>query len=211
MPGLPVRRRLHPLPLPGLWSGRVPRWLTSFARVKATVAVKAKVGVVAAGAQAVVAFLLHRTWGSLLVLVTVRAGGFFLRAGAASGVVVRRGWGSRRVPLGVAAGRRPSSTWLFGPDFAMAPVLAVDFPRLVLEAGGFPGPGFVRPGAVGLLLVAGLPFWLPAADVPGIPPAAVACPPVFGVLLPIVLRYLESLLNVGFSPYLLPPGMISSR
>ena len=114
------------------------------------------------------------------------AGGRFLLVGrAAPGVVVRRGWGSPMVPLGVAAGRRPGLMWLPGPGFAMAPALAVDFPKLVLEAGGFPGPGFERPGVVGLLLVVVPPLWLPAADVPGIPPAAVACPPVFGVLLPI--------------------------
>jgi len=171
----------------------------------------ATVGVVAVCTEAVAAFLRHRTWGSLGVLVALRAGGFFLRAGAAPGVVVRRGWGSPKVPLGVAAGRRPSSMWLPGPGFAMAPALAVDFPRLVPVAGEFPGPGFEQPGVVGLLLVAELPLWLPAADVPGIPPAAVACPPVFGVLLPIALRYLESLLNVGFSPHLLLPGTILSR
>ena len=171
----------------------------------------ATVGVVAAGAEAVAAFLRHRTWGSLGVLVTLRVGGFFLQAGAAPGVVVRRGWGSPKVPLRVAAGRRPSLTWLPGPGFAMVPALVVDFPRLVLEAGEFPGPGFERPGVVGLLLVAEVPLWLPAADVPGIPPAAAACPPIFGVPLPIVLRYLESLLNVGFLPHLLPPGTISSH
>jgi len=171
----------------------------------------ATAGVVAVGAEVGAAFLRHRTWGPLVVLVTLRAGGFFLRAGAAPGVIVRRGWGSPTVPLGVAAGRRPSLTWLLGPGFAMAPALAVDFPRLVLEAGEFPGPGFERPGVVGLLLVAEVPLWLPAADVPGIPPAAAACPPVFGVLLPIAPRYLESWLNVGFSPHLLPPGTILSR
>ena len=208
---MPVRRRLLLLPLPGLWSGRVPRWLTFFARVEATVAVKAKVGVAAVGAEAVVAFPLLRTWGSFWVLVTLRVVGFFLRAGAAPGVVVRRGWGSLRVPLGVAVGRRPSLTWLLGPDFAMAPALAVDFPRLVLEAGGFPGPGSGRPGAVGLLLAAEPPLWLPAADFPGIPPAVVARPLVFGVLPPRVLRYLESLLNADFSPHLPLPGMILSR
>jgi len=171
----------------------------------------AKVGVVAVGAEAVVAFLLHRTRGFFQALVTPRVGGFFLQAGAAPGVIVRRGWGYPKVLLGAAAGRQPSSTWLLGPGFAMALALAVDFPRLVLEAGGFPGPGFERPGAVGPLLVAELPLWLPVADVPGIPPAAVAGPPVFGVPLPIVLRYLESLLNVGFLPHLLPPGTISSH
>ena len=116
--------------------------------------VMAKVGVVAVGAEAVVAFSLHRTWGFLPVLVTPRAGGFFLWAGAAPGVVVRRGCGYPKVPLGAAAGHRPSSTWLLGPGFAMAPALAVDFPGLVLEAGGFPGLGFEWPGAVGPLLVA---------------------------------------------------------
>ena len=171
----------------------------------------AKVGVVAVVAEAVVAFLLHRTWGSFQVLVTPRAGSFFLRAGAAPGVIVCRGWGYPKAPLGAAGGHWPGSTWLLGPGFAMAPALAVDFPRLVLEAGGFPGLGSERPGAVGPLLVTELPLWLPVADVPGIPPAAVACPPVFGVPLPIVLRYLESLLNVGFLPHLLPPGMILSR
>ena len=132
-------------------------------------------------------------------------------AGAAPGVVVHRGWGSPKVPLGVVAGRRPGLMWLPGPGFAMAPALAVDFPRLVLEAREFPGPGFERPGVVGLLLVAVLPLWLPAADVPGIPPAVVAYPPVFGVLLPIGPRYLENSLNVGSLPHLLPPGTISSR
>ena len=206
-----VRRWLRLPLLPGLWSGRVPRWSTSSARVEAMGAVMATVGVVAAGAEAVAAFLRRRTWGSFGVLVTPRAGGFFWRAGAAPGVVVRRGWGSPKVPLGVAAGRQPGLTWLPGPGFAMAPALAVDFPRLVLEVGEFPGPGFERPGVVGLLLVGVLPLWLPAADVPGIPPAAVACPPVFGVPLPITPRYLENLLNVGSSPHLLPPGTILSR
>ena len=208
---MPVWRRLLLLPLPGLWSGRVPRWITFFARVEATVAVKAKVGVAAVGAEAVVAFPLPRTWGSFRVLVILRADGFFLWAGAAPGVVERWGWGSLRVPLGVAVGRRPSSTWLLGPDFAMALAPAVDFARLVLEAGGFPGSGSEWPGAVGLLLVAELPLWLPAADVPGILPTVVARLPVFGVLLPRVLRYLESLLNADFSPHLPPPGMILSR
>jgi len=175
------------------------------------VVVMAKVGVVAVGAEAVVAFLLHRTSGFFQALVTPRAGGFFSRAGAALGVVTRRGWGYPKVPLGAATGYQPSSTWLLRPGFAMAPALAVDFPRLVLVAGGFPGPGFQWPGAVGPLPVAELPLWLPVADVPGFPPTAVACPPVFGVLLPIVLRYLESLLNVGFLPHLLPPGTILSR
>ena len=180
-------------------------------RVEATVAVTAKVVVVAVGVEAVVAFPLPRIWGFIRVLVTLRAGGFFLRAGAAPGVVVHRGWGSLRVPLGVAVGRRPSSTWLLGPDFAKAPALTVDFARLVLEAGGFPGPGSKRTGAVGLLLVAELSLWLPAADVPGILPTVVARPLVFGVLLPRVLRYLESLLNADFLPHLLTPGMILSR
>ena len=203
-----VRQRLHLLLLPGLWSKRVPRWLTFFARVEATVAAKAKVGVAAVGVEAVVAFPLPRTWGSFRVLVILQAAGFFLWAGAAPGVVVRRGWGSPRVLLGVAVGRRPSSTWLLGPDFAMAPALVADFAKLVL---GFPGPGSERPGAVGLLPVAELPPWLPAAVVPGILPAVVARPPAFGVLLPRVLRYLESLLNADFLPHLPPPGMILNR
>ena len=206
---MPVWRRLLLLPLPGLWSGRAPRWLTFFARVEATVVVKARVGVAAVGAEAVVAFPLPRTWGSFRVLVTLRAGGFFSRAGAAPAVVVCRGWGSQRVLLGVAVGRRPSSMWSLGVDFAMAPAPAVDFARLVLA--GFPGPGSERPGAVGLLLVAELPLWLPVAEVLGILPAVVARPPVFGVLLPRVLRYLESLLNADFSLHLPPPGMILSR
>ena len=83
-----------------------------FARAEATVAVKAKVGVVAVGAEAVVAFPLPRTWGSFRVLVTLRVVGFFLRAAAAPGVVVRRGWGSLSVSPGVAVGRWPSLTWL---------------------------------------------------------------------------------------------------
>jgi len=173
----------------------------------------AKAGVVAVGAEAVVAFLLLRTWGFLQapVVVTLWAGGFFLRAGAAPGVVVRRGWGFPKVPLGDAAGRRPGWTWLLGRGFAMASAQAVDFPGLVLESWGFPGPGFARLGAVGPRLAAGLLPWLPVAAVPGIPPAAAACLPVFGALLPIVPRYLESSLNVDFLPRLLLLGTISSR
>jgi len=171
----------------------------------------AKVGVVAVGAEAVVAFLPHPVWGFFQVLEIPRAGGFFLWAGVAPGDVVCRGWGCPKAPLGAAAGRRPGSTLLPGPGFAMASVPAVDFPRLVLEAGESPGLGFERPGAVGPPLVAELPPWLPVADVPGIPPAVVACPPVFGVPLPIVPRYLESLLNVGFLPHLPPLGMIWNR
>jgi len=173
----------------------------------------AKAGVVAFGAEAVVAFLLLRTWGFLqaLVVVTLRVGGFFLRAGAAPGVVVRRGWGFPKVPLGDAAGRRPGWTWWLRPGFAMASAQAVDFPGLVLESWGFPGPGFARLVAVGPRLAAELPLWLPVAAVPGIPPAAAACLLVFGALLPIVPRYLESSLNVDFLLHLLLIETISRR
>jgi len=112
-----------------------------------------QVGMVAVGAEAVVAFLLHQTWGFFQVLEIPRAGGFFLRAGVAPGVVVCRGWGCPKAPLGAAAGRRPGSTWLLGPGFAMASAPAVDFPRLVLEAGEFPEPEFERLKAGGPLLV----------------------------------------------------------
>jgi len=118
-----------------------------------SVVVMAKVGVVAVGAEAVVAFLLHRTWGFFQVLAIPRPGGFFLRAGVAPGVVGCRGWGCPNALLGAAAGRRPGLTWLPGPGFAMASVPVVDFPRLVLEAGGFLEPGFERSGAGGPLLV----------------------------------------------------------
>jgi len=173
----------------------------------------AKAVVVAVGAEAVVAFLLLRTWGFLqaLVVVTLRAGGFFLRAGGAPGVVVRRGWGFPKVPLGDAAGRRPGWTWLLGPGFAMASAQAVDFAGLVWESWGFPGPGFAWLGAVGPRLAAELPLWLPVAAVPGIPPAAAAFLLVFGALLPIAPRYLESSLNVDFLLHLLLLEMISSR
>jgi len=161
----------------------------------------------------VVAFLLLRTWGFLqaLVVVTLRVGGFFLRAGAAPGVVVCWGWGFPKVLLGDAAGRRPGWTWSLGPGFAMASAQAVDFPGLVLESWGFPGPGFVRLGAVGPRLAAELPLWLSVAAVPGIPPAAAACLLVFGALLPIVPRYLESSLNVDFLLHLLLLETISRR
>ena len=85
VPGLFVRRRLCLLPLPWLLSGQAPRWSTFFARVEATVAVMAKVGVVVVDAEVAVAFLLLRTWGFFQVRVTTRAGGFFLRAGVARG------------------------------------------------------------------------------------------------------------------------------
>ena len=153
MPGSLVRRQLPPLPLPGLWFGRAPRWLMFFARVEATVAVKAKVGVVAVGAEAVVAFLLHRTWGFFQVLAIPRADGFFLRVGVAPGVVGCRGWGCPKALLGAAVGRRPGLTWLPGPGFAMASVPVVGFPRPVLEPGGSLEPEFERPGAGGPLLV----------------------------------------------------------
>jgi len=76
----------------------------------------AKVGVVAVGAEAVVAFLPHRTWGFFQVLEIPRAGSFFLRAGVAPGVVGCRGWGCPKALLGAAAGRRPGLMWL--PDRA---------------------------------------------------------------------------------------------
>jgi len=113
----------------------------------------AKVGVVAVGAEAVLAFLPHRTWGFFQVLEIPRVGGFFLRAGVAPGVVGCRGWGCPKALRGAAAGRQPGLTWLPGPGFAMASVPVVDFPRLVLEAGGFLEPEFERPGAGGPLLV----------------------------------------------------------
>jgi len=211
VPRSPVRRRLHLLPLPWLWFGRVPRWSTSFARVGATVVVMVKVGVVAVGAEAVVAFLPLRTWGFFQVLETPWAGGFFSRARVAPGIVVCQDWGCPKVPLGAAAGRRPGSTWLLWPGFAMASAPAVDFPRLVLEAGGFLEPEFERLEAGGPLLVVWPPPGLPAADAPGIPPAVAARPLAFGVPLPISPRYLESLPNVGFLPRLPPLGMIWNR
>jgi len=171
----------------------------------------AKVGVVAVGAEAVVAFLPLRTWGFFQVRETPRAGGFFLRAGVAPGVVVCRGWGCPKALLGAAAGRRPGSTWLLGPGFAMPSAPVVDFPRLVLEAGGFLEPEFERLEAGGPLLAVWPPPGLPAADAPGIPPAVAARPLAFGVLLPITPRYLESLPNVGFLPNSLPLGMIWNR
>jgi len=67
----------------------------------------AKVGVVVVGAEAVVAFLLPRTWGFFQVPAILRAGGFFLRAGVAPGVVGCRGWGCLKALLGAAAGHRP--------------------------------------------------------------------------------------------------------
>jgi len=117
------------------------------------VAARAKVGVVVVDAEVAVAFLLLRTWGFFRAMVTTRAGGFFLWAGVAPGVVVGWGWGYPKVPLGAAVGRRPSSKWLLGPGFAMVLAPARVLLRLVPEAGGFPGPEFERLEAGGPLLV----------------------------------------------------------
>ena len=113
----------------------------------------AKVGVVVVDAEVAVAFPLLRTWGSFQVRVTMRAGGFFLRAGVAPGVVVGWGWDYPKVLLGAAVGRRPSSKWLPGPGFAKALAQVRVLLRLVLEAGGFPGLEFERLEAGGPLLV----------------------------------------------------------
>jgi len=121
--------------------------------VEATVAVMAKVGVAAVDAEVAVAFLLLRTWGFFRAMVTTRVDGFSLQAGVAPGVVVGWGWGYPRVPLGAVVGRRPSSKWWLGPDFAMALAQARVFLRLVPEAGGSPGPVFERLEAGGPLLV----------------------------------------------------------
>jgi len=211
VPGLFVWRRLRLLPLPWLLSGQASRWSTFFVRVEATVAVMAKVGVVVVDAEVAVAFLLLRTWGFFQVRVTTRAGGFFLQAGVAPGVVVGWGWDYPKVPLGAAIGRRPSLKWLPGPGSAKALAQVRVLLRLVPEAGESLGPEFEPLEAGGPLLVVSLLPWLPAAVAPGIPPAAAARPLAFGVLLPTIPRYLESLPNVGFLPRLPLLEMIWNR